>query len=62
MSIGIPLVTILYILVNVAYFSVMTPAEIMSSNAVALVSIFAQTYKTEVMKQNGTKTQKIKKQ
>ena len=34
---GIPLVTILYILVNVAYFTVMTPSQIIASPAVAIV-------------------------
>ena len=37
--IGIPLVTVCYILVNIAYFTVMTPSEILASNAVAIVSI-----------------------
>nr|XP_002119371.1 b(0,+)-type amino acid transporter 1-like [Ciona intestinalis] len=34
--IGIPMVTVLYILVNIAYFTVMTPSEIISSSAVAI--------------------------
>jgi len=34
--IGIPLTTIFYILVNIAYFTVMTPAELLSSPAVAI--------------------------
>ncbi|KPP58954.1 HLA-B associated transcript 1-like, partial [Scleropages formosus] len=34
--IGIPLVTICYILVNVAYFTVMTPTELLQSPAVAV--------------------------
>ncbi|XP_072314249.1 b(0,+)-type amino acid transporter 1-like [Eucyclogobius newberryi] len=33
---GVSLVTVLYLLVNVSYLSVMTPKELMSSNAVAL--------------------------
>ncbi|XP_048403174.1 b(0,+)-type amino acid transporter 1 isoform X2 [Stegostoma tigrinum] len=34
--IGIPLVTVCYILVNIAYFTVMTPAELLQSSAVAV--------------------------
>ncbi|XP_067854081.1 b(0,+)-type amino acid transporter 1 [Heptranchias perlo] len=34
--IGIPLVTVCYILVNVAYFTVMTPTELLQSSAVAV--------------------------
>jgi len=34
--IGIPLVTVLYILVNVSYFTVMTPSELVASSAVAI--------------------------
>ncbi|XP_072374201.1 b(0,+)-type amino acid transporter 1 [Scyliorhinus torazame] len=34
--IGIPLVTVCYILVNVAYFTIMTPAELLQSSAVAV--------------------------
>ncbi|CAK8682350.1 unnamed protein product [Clavelina lepadiformis] len=34
--IGIPMVTVLYILVNIAYFTVMTPSEIIASSAVAI--------------------------
>ncbi|XP_077976320.1 b(0,+)-type amino acid transporter 1-like [Styela clava] len=34
--IGLPLVTILYILVNIAYFTVMSPVELLDSNAVAV--------------------------
>ncbi|XP_077976188.1 uncharacterized protein LOC144432048 [Styela clava] len=34
--IGIPMVTILYILVNIAYFTTMSPAELLASNAVAV--------------------------
>lgn len=33
---GIPLVTVCYVLVNVAYFTVMSPAELIASNAVAV--------------------------
>lgn len=36
--IGIPLVTICYILMNIAYFTVMTPTELLQSQAVAVVS------------------------
>lgn len=35
--IGISLVTVCYILVNVAYFTVMTPSELLLSPAVAVV-------------------------
>ncbi|KAL2076835.1 hypothetical protein ACEWY4_027564 [Coilia grayii] len=37
--IGIPLVSVCYVLVNVAYFTVMTPAELLQSSAVAVVSV-----------------------
>ncbi|KAK3578987.1 hypothetical protein CHS0354_034783 [Potamilus streckersoni] len=35
--ISIPLVTIIYVLANIAYFAVMTPQEMLASNAVAVV-------------------------
>ncbi|XP_071500745.1 b(0,+)-type amino acid transporter 1-like [Diadema antillarum] len=38
--IGIPVVTLIYIVVNIAYFTVITPAELMVSKAVAIT--FAQ--------------------
>ena len=38
--ISLPIVTILYILANVAYLSVLTPMELLSSNAIAVVSNF----------------------
>ena len=38
--IGIPLVTGCYVMVNIAYLTVMTSAEIAKSNAVAVVSFF----------------------
>ncbi len=37
--IGIPLVTVCYIFVNIAYFSVMSPTELLQSSAVAVVSV-----------------------
>lgn len=37
-SISIPLVTFVYTLTNIAYFSSMSPDELLSSNAVAVVS------------------------
>lgn len=36
--ISIPLVTLVYTMTNIAYFSSMTPEELLSSNAVAVVS------------------------
>ncbi|VTJ62934.1 Hypothetical predicted protein [Marmota monax] len=36
--IGIPLVTVCYILMNIAYFAVMSPTELLQSQAVAVVS------------------------
>lgn len=35
--IGIPLVTVCYVMVNIAYFTVMTPTELLLSPAVAVV-------------------------
>lgn len=37
--IGIPLVTVCYIMVNIAYFSVMTSTELLQSSAVAVVRV-----------------------
>lgn len=36
--ISIPLVTLVYTMTNIAYFSSMTPEELLTSNAVAVVS------------------------
>ena len=36
--IALPLTTICYVLVNVSYFTVLTPQEIIDSGAVAVVS------------------------
>uniref|UniRef100_A0A671LWK3 Solute carrier family 7 member 9 n=1 Tax=Sinocyclocheilus anshuiensis TaxID=1608454 RepID=A0A671LWK3_9TELE len=38
--IGIPLVTVCYIFVNIAYLSVLTPIELLQSPAVAVVSVY----------------------
>jgi L-type amino acid transporter 9 len=35
--IGIPLVTVCYILTNISYLTVMSPAELLSATAVATV-------------------------
>lgn len=37
--VGIPLVTVCYILMNVSYFTVMTATELLQSQAVAVVSV-----------------------
>ena len=37
---SLPVVTFLYILANVAYLAVLTPTEMMASNAIAVVCIF----------------------
>lgn len=39
--ISIPLVTLVYTMTNIAYFSSMTPEELLASNAVAVVSMYA---------------------
>lgn len=46
--IALPLVTICYTLVNVAYLSILTPAEVLSSNAVA-VSVAERVHPTLVL-------------
>jgi hypothetical protein len=38
--ISIPIVTFIYVLVNLSYFTVIAPYEILMSNAVAVVSTF----------------------
>ena len=38
-SIGIPGTTLVYVLTNMAYFTVLSPEELLQSNAVAVVSI-----------------------
>ena len=42
--IGIPLTTVCYVLVNVAYLAVLSPKEMMASEAVAVVSCFFATF------------------
>lgn len=37
--IGISLVTVVYLLTNVAYFAVMSPEEMLATSAVAIVSV-----------------------
>jgi hypothetical protein len=34
---AVPLVTILYVLVNISYLLVMSPSEILSSDAIAVI-------------------------
>lgn len=46
--IALPLVTLCYTLVNIAYFSILTPAEVLSSNAVA-VSVAEKVHPTLVV-------------
>ena len=41
---SLPVVTFLYILANVAYLAVLTPTEMMASNAIAVVRIFLVIY------------------
>ncbi len=39
-----PLVTVTYLLANLAYFAVLTPEEILASNAVAVVRNFFSSF------------------
>ena len=41
--IAIPLVTVFYVLVNVAYFTVLSPSQLLASPAVAVVRILGKT-------------------
>lgn len=45
--ISVPLVTIIYVFANLAYFVAMSPAELLASNAVAVVSIQSTTCQVE---------------
>ena len=37
--ISIPIVTVIYVLVNISYFTAVSPAELKVSNSVAVVSV-----------------------
>ena len=41
---SLPVVTFLYILANVSYLAVLTPTEMMASNAIAVVRNFSQLF------------------
>ena len=43
--ISLPIVTFLYIMANVAYLSVLSPIEMLSSDAIAVVSFFLQIFR-----------------
>ena len=40
--ISLPLVTFVYVFANIAYFSVLSPQDLLDSNAVAVVSLHSQ--------------------
>ena len=46
--ISLPIVTFLYIMANVAYLAVLTPYELLSSDAIAVVSIFSPNSKSNI--------------
>lgn len=43
--ISIPIVTFIYVMANVAYFSILSPAEVLQSDAVAVVCVTTQAYR-----------------
>ena len=46
--ISLPIVTFLYIMANVAYLSVLSPIEMLSSDAIAVVSIFHSVHSVKI--------------
>ena len=42
--VSLPLITLIYVLANIAYFAVLSPTELLSSSAVAVVSIRFHVY------------------
>ena len=50
--ISLPMVTVIYLLANVAYFAVLTPTEILASKAVAVVCELKEYFQTQFLKPN----------